>query len=104
MISIAGRYAEPDGVGGFPGSLTWAKPDGSLHNVQSQVLQLFEPSKDIGLVTLDDWADIDRRGCIFESPPLHLKVCLDVRFERFEVRVAQDVFDRHRRDPCLQHV
>ena len=68
------------------------------------MLQLFEPSKDIGLVTLDDWADMDRRGRFFESSPLHLKVCLDVRFERFEVSVAQDVLDRHGRDPGLQHV
>ena len=79
-----------------------AKHGVAPHNVRC--LELLEPPKDIGLVTLHDGPDGHRSGSPLERAPFHLKVSLDIRVEGFEVSVAQDVLDGHRRDPGLQHV
>ena len=91
LISAAGRYAEPRSLCASSSGVARLL---SQHNVLK--LQLLKPTKDVGLVALNEWTDRDRGRSRFEGTALHLQVSLDIRLECFEVGVTQDVLDGHR--------
>lgn len=73
-------------------------------HMTSVKLQLLKPAEDVGLVALDEWTDVDRRRRRLEGATSHLEISLDIRVERFEVSVAQNVLDGHGGNSGLQHV